>query len=90
VAVRLISIKIAAARRLHGADDLITAFVEAEIDGEKLQERGFLPSAHPCSWPETKPLVRQGFVSDNQTVRAGLNFDLRTVRECLALKQPSN
>lgn len=30
--------KIAAARRAHGAEDLITALVEAEIDDEKLQE----------------------------------------------------
>jgi cytochrome P450 len=30
--------KIAAARRAHGADDLITALVEAEIDGESLQD----------------------------------------------------
>jgi cytochrome P450 len=30
--------KIAAARRAHGAEDLITALVEAEIDGESLQD----------------------------------------------------
>src|SRR5262244_1251792 len=30
--------KIAAARRSHGAEDLITALVEAEIEGEKLEE----------------------------------------------------
>ncbi|MGE0682575.1 MAG: cytochrome P450 [Candidatus Binatia bacterium] len=30
--------KIAAARRTHGAEDLITALVEAEIDGESLQD----------------------------------------------------
>jgi len=30
--------KIAAARRAHGADDLISALVEAEIDGESLQD----------------------------------------------------
>ena len=30
--------KIAAARRVHGAEDLITALVEAEIEGEKLEE----------------------------------------------------
>ncbi len=30
--------KIAAARREHGAEDLITALVEAEIDGESLQD----------------------------------------------------
>jgi cytochrome P450 len=30
--------KIAAARRAHGADDLITALVEAEVEGEKLEE----------------------------------------------------
>jgi cytochrome P450 len=30
--------KIAAARRVHGAEDLITALVEAEVEGEKLEE----------------------------------------------------
>jgi cytochrome P450 len=30
--------RIAAARRAHGAEDLITALVEAEIEGEKLEE----------------------------------------------------
>src|SRR5215467_2321361 len=30
--------KIAAARRAQGADDLITALVEAEVEGEKLEE----------------------------------------------------
>src|SRR5215472_15016958 len=30
--------KIAAARREHGADDLITALVEAEVEGEKLED----------------------------------------------------
>ena len=30
--------KIAAARRAHGAEDLITALVEAEVEGEKLEE----------------------------------------------------
>ena len=30
--------KVAAARREHGAEDLITALVEAEIDGESLQD----------------------------------------------------
>jgi cytochrome P450 len=30
--------QMAAARRAHGAEDLITALVEAEIDGESLEE----------------------------------------------------
>lgn len=30
--------KIAAARRIHGAEDLITALVEEEVEGEKLEE----------------------------------------------------
>jgi cytochrome P450 len=30
--------KMAAARRAHGAEDLITALVEAEVEGEKLEE----------------------------------------------------
>src|SRR5262245_5346919 len=34
--------KMAAARRAHGAEDLITALVEAEIEGESLQDWGIL------------------------------------------------
>ena len=45
--------KIAAARRTQGADDLITALVEAEVEGEKLEEWEIL--GLPCPGPKVLP-----------------------------------